>query len=768
MASDNKNRLIFHHNPASLKDIAAVIGATLLWRAEIIKNNYKIDSLKRIYPSLKSAMKIPAPVEKLFDRYIRQTKKSLIDWMEFHYLRVFYPSTRTYEILKYYDLIQWRFDCSIDFDSTAKNLIACKDLDKVTRYRIACIFCFEDDIRALWPEVVYDDTLRDLDFFSDPLVCYWTFRLDDKTTTIDSRNRDVAASKMIEGDVINTRSALLYLWKNCDPEEQRERAVKMMMNSSEDCAKHLLPLMDESQLEDVIQRVGSCIMRALSRSAADTNYVLQMWEFMKDRVHGENFVDIFDEIGKLNSTHVHVPALLYDIWRNATDELRNFAVEKYLDGIMHLFYDKDQLPLKNLPRDTRLIYELLSYKSLEERNRFWCDEWYDLIIGVCSADLVKLMKLCFENDEAIAAFKKINFIDYSRIQYYCELLLSKGFFDELNEFLNFCSSDRNVVAGLKKKILWSEKFVKFYINYFEDSMKMCSFNEFIKDMQPLSRNRVNLPGQIVISYWNNGYLRQITNGRNLVAVKNLICLFLTRENDMKKAKKSFKQTCHRILSTGKFKQFDADEWNEVLLWCMNNDKLQLDKFKETIPIHDVLPVLLARWFETVDDSLSNHPRFDPEDFMNEGIYEYYENKSIEIDDSDDTIVEQNGLLDNRNDFRARSMQNDFDDEDVNANNKVIYDDDDDDVDDHDIDGCSRTCALDQYDMLDNFLTWYCSGNQMKIKQLKMSQIQKYNVAPLNNVLNSCNARLIKIVLDWLFDGDNMKIEKYKTALSYKI
>lgn len=668
--------------------------------------------------------------------------------MEFHFLRVFYPHVKTFGILKYYDFICWRIDCTIDFDRTANNLMACDELNKVARYKMACLYCLENYIRRLWPDVRCDNDLQGITLMNEPLLYYWTFRMDDRCSSMEAEFRNSIEGKLIDGGVLMTWSAMLYMWTISEPETLLYRGLTMLQQKSECWAKNLLCLFTEDQIQIVIQRAGVDVMRELARSSDDVEYVLQMWRYMKNKVTGDDFVSILDEIGKLNSARRRLFFLLDGIWKDAPDYLKNYALEKYIGGIMHLFYGKDRYPLKNLARDMSLFIELLSFNTIEFRNRLWRREWLCLIEGTSAASLNELMKLCFENDQEIANFKKTHFEDYSKIKYYCELLVSKGYFDELDEFLSFCTPDPKIVASLKKKIVWSECFAKYCIDYFDDAMKLYAFQKFATDVYPEPRHRMNLRCQVVSSFWKNGCLRELINGDNIHTVKNLLRLFMTRENDLKKVKKSFKQICLRVLTSGKLKSFSVQEWDDVLLWCLNDNEAQWDQFKRSIPINDVYPILFDKWIKTIENSLSNHPHFEPDDFTNQGIYDYYEISDNSDEDSnsfDDQFLAESTSLGSNGD-----LANDSFDEEVSQD----YDESNEQ---------NRVNAIDRFNLLDNFLIWYF-GSKTKVDQFKMMKIKEYKMIPLSNVFASNNQRLIKIVLHWFFNGDVKRIQMFENSL----
>ncbi|KAL6978000.1 hypothetical protein U1Q18_050370 [Sarracenia purpurea var. burkii] len=695
----NDGRLLFFKNPASLLDRAGVIVAGELWRIEISKKDFDCRSLKNAHPRIKSFVVLPKPIETLIDDFIIPMKKSIINWLDFHYLRAFYPHDKTNTIATYSNFLIWRSDCEIGYKDTAENLLTCQQLSRHSKYKLACLYCFEDDIRRMWDTSPCTDCWQNITFETDAMLYYWACRMKNEPPSIEPR-----AGRSLDGEMIEragTWSSFVYFWNRIQPNEQIDVFVYFVDRVMEEETRFLMVLLTETQLELAVEQTSVKIIVALAGLPENLEYTLQTWHYIKNTVTVDSFVDMICDIARLDSSLEHLCGLLYDIWQGTPDILRNQVLADHLDIVL------------------------------------------DTLYFAGSDDIVCLR--CF---------------------------------DELNEFLNFCSTDPTVVSKLKKDIVWSKASIRYCVRYYGNEEKMRTFEEFVKDIEIEPDRGMDLKCQIISSFWNDGYLQGLMNGGNMQSIKNLVREVSSDDTDTSDFKRNLLATCQCILVKGKFRAFEAKQWDEFLLWCMNDDIDQLKKFKQSLPVDDIFALLFSEWIFAVANSYSSPsptsfllPRYNFNNFDFDSEFEESDSteddRTSEVNDADENITDRdddnestNGSDENSN--RPEGAQEPINDADSSFGDPFSENESD---SDSSISSVSSDNIFESFDTMDNFLMWYFSSKE-KIHEFKMRKIQQWDdYSHTRSILDSEDQRLIKIMLEWFFNDDVEQIEVFRASLN---
>ncbi|KAL6977999.1 hypothetical protein U1Q18_050369 [Sarracenia purpurea var. burkii] len=558
-AKPSPHRLTFHHDPATLRKLCTVAVTAQLWRHEITKYDFHARPLKPGLPMAKSIPEISKPVEKLIDKCIE-------------------PS-----------------DCTIDYELTARNLIDCVDVGVICKYKVACTYCFEEDIRRLWNDLPPEyHELSSVLYTANSLVRYWDCRMKVDPSLSGSSSMNIQLFDKLEPE---NWSAWRYCWSRLPADQRIDKAVAMIdyLSVLKKYVKYLIPLLTKFELVKVLPRCSKSIVNVLATSPENVTYALQTWQFMKHFTTRDSFVKMFIDVlssdldvntqqfASIIQNHdkrksfkfydlahmmnVNVSCLLYEIWQNSPDHLQTHLVDKHAAKILEKLCKMDNLfTLKTLCRDVRLMLELLSRRDTLLNNTFWRKHWTDIVKGVKSIYLDQMIKLCFRNEKEITKFKKSHMTVYSKISIYCGELLSEGYFDELNDFLSFCTSDQSVLKGWKRTMLTTPTYrLKFCIFDSDDTAKMRAFDEFISEIYSEPERRRIFKCHMVTSASNFEFLQSCVNNGFLIPVKNFVNLFLTNEAEIKAVKKEFKQQCHRILSKGEFGSLNVQKLERIFI-----------------------------------------------------------------------------------------------------------------------------------------------------------------------------------------------------------
>ncbi|KAL6998617.1 hypothetical protein U1Q18_049906 [Sarracenia purpurea var. burkii] len=330
--------------------------------------------------------------------------KSLREWWHFHKRGILEQPTEKDCCFEWIHLISWRVDGTVNYVQTARNLVGSNALSGEEKYRLACSYCFVEDIVRL---------LSKKHDHSNPLVNYWNRRMEGKTAE---------ATLLLDDnfDIWLTRSALDYFWEYLTDDQKIVLIVEMS-----DCItnffEYTLCKLNAKQLKNLIESHGDCVFDALIDQSE--TITLLFWNHVKNAISVDCFYKIIDKLDY---------EMASKLWFSASDVLKGGALTRYKDNLLeskcHGYYASS---LRY--HDGSFMIELFSANSSEKREAIWKEQWKCIACGFPLEHLQIIMKLCLGSDEEVASFKEIRMCDYSEIEYLLQRIVENDRFVELNE-----------------------------------------------------------------------------------------------------------------------------------------------------------------------------------------------------------------------------------------------------------------------------------------------------------------------------------------------
>ncbi|XP_065204535.1 uncharacterized protein LOC135834533 [Planococcus citri] len=471
---------LIYPSPVTLKEISSIVLAVELWSEEISAHieseclqNLELD-LKKSNIRLKNVIPdLPSSTYNFLEEYVDTFGKSIAQWLTYHHDNIFTGcdgSPKSTFLSRFHDF-SWDWNGTIHYTRTAKRMMLCDRFTKEEKFKIACVYCFEDDIKRIWPTVRWNMDFRlsrvAFDRFDPmrkfPQLFYWICFLRnnlDKVPKPCYMSTDAATLFNCGSESIN-HSFLKYFWDRI-PSDSDNLAVlvrKRYAIWSQIFCRFILHKLNKHNLERFLSVLGTEFMWFLFKfgDALELCTALRTWKYIQNEISSSHFISYvnksFQYEAGLGFYAFNRGYLFREIWKSAPQHLKRSAVENVLS--------KNSLYLlrpwtRSEHRPVKFFIILLQDATVEERNTFWRENWRNFIrwCGADNRDLIELMKLCLQTDNEIALFNKTTMATYENIAEYCVPLLKRGSFEELDVFLSVCCPDVRKKSELKQRLLW--------------------------------------------------------------------------------------------------------------------------------------------------------------------------------------------------------------------------------------------------------------------------------------------------------------------------
>ncbi|XP_065217011.1 uncharacterized protein LOC135843159 [Planococcus citri] len=620
---------IVYPSPQSLRDISAIAVAVQLWRlhfSEYIENNIVFYRSLESVPDI-SLRKIIPNVPIVIDYLCRHYAKKLIYttkyWIGFHFNFIFrHCRSDQIDILNDFKDIVGDFDGSIHFVRTAQRMMRCDRISQEEKFAIACVYCFEDDIRRIWPTMSDKTNLDELILYNCHLY-YWVCCLRNELNKIPDMIGIPVNDRMLDLTTSYTTSSFDYFWSRASLECRYSNAIYLAINRyTPFCGRFVLSKLNELQLNEFITQNGGDMIFYTLTSKVHTHYVLPIWMYIKDRIDETNFISIIERMLPIERDYRYVDdpliekseyALKYhnntdvtvccEIWRLARPTLKRSVIQNLLPNIrMYRRYGIQP----NCPREVRLLITILLDATAEERSAFWRKHWLHLLISTRVADLHRIMKLCFVNDSEINQYKTNTMAKYENLRYTINDFFTYGFLKELSSILDFCCVDIRSSNELKRRYLERNVLGKY------TSLSICvickkeAFQELIDVAYDGNTHLANEfrskfvswpeTEQRLLWYIRKGYFRK---------VKEFVDSFASYCQNVDRLKKRFVEKLKTYLIEGSIWLYDAKYLQEFLVWNLGDEDV-VTKFKQSILPDDVLRNMIRKlnkkyYYDEYDD-----------------------------------------------------------------------------------------------------------------------------------------------------------------------
>ncbi|XP_065217016.1 uncharacterized protein LOC135843164 [Planococcus citri] len=592
---------IVYPSPPALTDISAIVVAVQLWRLHLNEH------IKKYYFSLGSVPDItlrkiipnvPTVIDYLCGKYAKKLIYSTKDWKRFHFQVIFsHHRSDEDDILNDFNDIVGDFEGSIHYVRTAQRMMRCDRISLEEKFRIACVYCFEDDIRRIWPTMSQKMNLEEINFY-DCHLYYWVCCLRHELDKIPNEEGIPVDDLMLNLTSSDAISSFDYFWSRASLESRYHKAIRLFMNGCvEFCGRFVLSKLNELQLNEFITENGGDMIYFMLTSTDYKHYVLPIWMYIKDRIDESNFTIIIERMLDKESTRRYAEdasieiieyadlTVCCEIWRLAPTTLKRSVTQNLLPN-EDMYRGAGIHP--NRPGEFRLLITILLDATAEERSAFWRKNWLNLLESKRASDLHQIMKLCFVNDNEISEYKKNTMSRYENLSETVFECFNHGFIKELSNMLDFCCVDIRSSNELKRRVLESNflgEHSALYINVICEAKAMQEFIDGAHDGNAHLANEfrskfVSCPDneKWLLCHVKNGYFRK---------VKEFVDSFASYGQNVDRLKERFIEELKTYLIEGTILRMDAECLQEFLVWNLG-DEDQVTKFKQSISPDKVL------------------------------------------------------------------------------------------------------------------------------------------------------------------------------------
>ncbi|XP_065221495.1 uncharacterized protein LOC135846369 isoform X1 [Planococcus citri] len=502
---------LFNPSPVSLKQLSVIVVSLEVWRREI--NKYRSSrSLKKFCPSGASISSktiipnLPSAIYSTIDYYVKKLGHSMSRWLQSHHDEIFcYHYNRDTRVLEYFEDFVCDYDGTIHYARTAQRTMNCDRFNVNQKFLIACTYCFEDDIRRIWPALGLKKTDSLYERYSKNLrFAYWINFLENYIKITEPPIEEL----MFDEFMSRNRTSLEYFWNLIPLENRLRKAIDLYIDDYSSFVRFILPKLDGQQLNEFLYENGcDFLYTMLKNSCFNEDVVLSTWSYVKNSMNEIAFTNLIVKMIQSEVTGVYLSSelddeyynwmmeeyvidnrvpdnflqLCFEIWDTAAEDLKRWAVADIASNntLFEVIFNVD-VPLPT-SREFKFLLAVLSYATYEQRNAFWHNCWRYLIHKTRVEDLDKIMRLCLRDEDEITQFKKnmandINVIDV------CSTLLTAAYFDELNKFLRFLLPEMQATRNFKQRLLRCTFLNDAFCNLNAEIVKKPKeFNEFIND-----------------------------------------------------------------------------------------------------------------------------------------------------------------------------------------------------------------------------------------------------------------------------------------------
>ncbi|XP_065223310.1 uncharacterized protein LOC135847616 isoform X4 [Planococcus citri] len=438
--------------PIPLKDLSAIAVSMEIWRNDIRKRRmngtisrflplgYHFSAISVLVPDL------PPVIYDAVDKFVLRFGPSATTWLCSEFRTIFQPyRADRNSILEVFDDFVADYSGTVDYARTAKRMMVCDRLSEVEKFAIACTYFFEDDIRRIWPSVCQSFGLNSMDFSKCPQLYYWICFLKNQLSEIPIHEGRSVDEVMLGHHMRHNRPSLEYFWNRVSVENRMIKAIDTYNRDVKLLVTFVLSNLNDQQLDEFVNTYGGkLILNLLNDRLRDNWYIQPTWKLIQNKMTEGTFRTLVVEMMRLEQASdfkgcsSQPQNWLFNcslIWNDIPTNVKQSIVEDILSNTR--LFEKEGLFIRSSRRFVGFLLLILSSATFEQRSTFWHDCWTHLIDGTRSEDLLRIMKLCFENEEEIAQFKGRMLTESDNVHHLCSKLLRVGMFDEFNDLLSF-------------------------------------------------------------------------------------------------------------------------------------------------------------------------------------------------------------------------------------------------------------------------------------------------------------------------------------------
>ncbi|XP_065204106.1 uncharacterized protein LOC135834192 [Planococcus citri] len=597
-------------SPINLEKISSMVVAVELWRKEIYthlesKRVLELDLKKHNIPVRTVLPKLSSTIYSVLEEYVDTFGKSIARWLEYCLIgNVFNDRDST-------NILSWFHDFALDWDGTihevrtARRMMLCDRLTEDEKFKLACLYCLEDDIKRIWPSVSETKDLNEIDFNTFPQHYYWICYLRNEFRTIpnppfgyifcpdDPIDEFMLSSLTGPGCRSENDSSVMYFWNRLPFDKQTPRLnCSPISMHVEVIARYILQKLNKDQLDIFVAERGYNFMRDLLISKSRLVHVLPSWMRIRSSINERNFSHLINEM--LRQENTYCARLEYRIVANLFSEIWNSVAQDFKRSVLNfVLYDDELFKFKVLylpyTSGMKFLITVLQDATFEERNAFWHKNWPKLIYSAPVEDLIVIMKFSFRNENEITSFKENMMSMYEKITERCGWMLKYGYFEALNNYLSFCCLDELKRKEWKVRLLRSNYVGENSVITLQVIVKNKLLNEFIDDaFQGAADHCIEFRNQLTSSpVTQNCLLQCIREGWCFIHLIEFVDTFFTDEQVLVSMKKRFFEYFkEQLVVAGSIQRIDSDDLQVFLVWLLGSED-EVIRYKRSISIEEL-------------------------------------------------------------------------------------------------------------------------------------------------------------------------------------
>ncbi|XP_065225022.1 uncharacterized protein LOC135848872 [Planococcus citri] len=679
-------------NVPKLMDMASVTVAATLWNHINIpralsnvtdrctKSTTKWNTLCGKVIALIDQLPLPKPLAEQITRYVRIMTTQITAWVSYHYRTVFFK----YGIDKFvYSLvyhIAWYPTGAINCAQTARNMMTSMRLSDVEKFRFLSVYCLKDEMDRM-PTSLYSDNIRDYPNFQEyPMIFYWYCFYRNKLSKISRTNGydpDLSIDVyMLRHTKVDNWFAKRYFFDRLSSEDQVQQAIWLIDKHGVVYQKAVMLKLNEMQREHVYMERATKIIVNYTRPRINSRFILQTWFEARNLMNKDQFLTLIRDLLKTEIKD----DLLTTIWNSACDDFKRYVVG--VNG--HEIVGKVLIEWKWC-NDSEFVFVLLHDSSSSIRKSVTTKKFFNtycerLMEKSKFQDLDRLLEFCLSNADDFAQLK-INLVSNSRhVRQVCFKCYSLGDTKGLNDYLNqLLAPYPESVLRYKKNLLESLEGFKMCVNLMDTRFDV--LNAILKDGLTVPTSITEYKKNMILSSEAITKLQNLLKNKRLDVVQICIKRYLLSTDDKNALKKQLVGDVMQLMNAI-LRNSDESYLQCVLIWWFGNEDTVL-KFKRTLDLDSIFLKMLK-------DCV---------------FYEY---------------------------------------------NKFLTQ-------------CSfKRCQASDFDVLDRFLNWYFQSPD-KVKEYRMRIIRSYSQIDMFQTILRGNRgdSQLKSMLQWFFKNDAVEIFKFK-------
>ncbi|XP_065208948.1 uncharacterized protein LOC135837561 [Planococcus citri] len=594
---------LFMNTPSSLQILASTEVALTLWQSRCAASDHSYENfgsflwVNQVFSCEELLVGwIPPQIRSQIDDKITTVGEELRGWRCFHG-SVFKSEKAFFKCIKH---IVLDFSGTIGYKATAMNILDSGEFADLENYKMACLYCLEDQVRRFWPLVTTDVNLN----HGTCNLRYWhDFMILGQENPRSRRPSVPFRERWIQfANWKNDRTAFEHFYQMLPARETVDQTVYYLRDSKYQAAIRSLPTLNRIQVEEIFKRKASTMFGILARNdeVYFSQYAYQSWTLVRHLIleNEETFFSVVYILWRIafcpktlgvSHTRCHkINKLLLEIWSDASDELKAAVSNNHINE----FFDEDFNEFGSdyfhyHGHDMKFTIDLLNISRDVDKVSLWVDNWRGFALRAKLSDFKRLMRSCSVFNEDDVEFYKIRLLDFED---FFPTLIKNGFYSDLKDYLYFCSTDEEHFQLLAKKEL--ESNLDIIIRH--DNGQFAKFEWFVgKLFSNKKKDADGFKAQMISSAESFKHLLKARNDRQIRSYdfSTLIGRFATEEDESNLVKRNLLEHWRSYPMNCRRRIVYFDEWIEFLEWCIP-DYEEHSAFKRSLNVDEVFLKLL--------------------------------------------------------------------------------------------------------------------------------------------------------------------------------